>query len=97
MILNKHNYDIQYKFSSETASDSFEPQFNRKEEPSVPILLTFKKFLSTQDETITDEEAIARYREYKIDFRKQECERYFQAHKDEEWLDIYADYIYSLI
>lgn len=89
MILNKHNYDIQYKFSSETASDSFEPQFNRKEEPSVPILLTFKKFLSTQDETITDEEAIARYVEYKIDFRKKECERYFQAHKDEEWLNTY--------
>lgn len=85
-VFNRREDDADHKKGRfETASDSFEPQFNRKEEPSVPILLTFKKFLSTQDETITDEEAIARYVEYKIDFRKKECERYFQAHKDEEW------------
>ena len=50
------------------------------------MLLTFRKFLNTQDDAIlTDEEAIAKYSEYKTEFMRQECERYFQAHKDDEW------------
>lgn len=65
--------------------DSYEPQFVRKEESSTPVMLTFKKFLATQDESITDEEAIAKYNDYKLDFKRQECEKFFQAHKDEEW------------
>lgn len=69
----------------DSASDSFEPQFNRKEESGVPVLLTFRKFLSTQDDLISDEEAIAKYLEYKIEFKKQDCENFFQQHKDEEW------------
>lgn len=48
-------------------------------------MLTFKKFLATQDESISDEEAIAKYNDYKLEFAKQECEKYFQNHKDEEW------------
>ena len=48
-------------------------------------MLTFKKFLATQDESITDEQAISKYIDYKAEFKRQECERYFQAHKDEEW------------
>ena len=69
----------------DSASDSFEPQFIRKEETLSTVMLTFKKFLATQEETLSDEEAIAKYNEYKLEFKKQECEKYFQAHKDEEW------------
>uniref|UniRef100_A0A915CNK4 Serrate RNA effector molecule homolog n=1 Tax=Ditylenchus dipsaci TaxID=166011 RepID=A0A915CNK4_9BILA len=69
----------------DAASDSFEPAFVRKEENSTPVMLTFKKFLCTQDESLSDEEAITKYKEYKLEFKKQECEKYFQAHKDEEW------------
>lgn len=67
--------------------DSYEPQFVRKEDPTgaIPQLLTFKKFLATQDESLSDEEAITKYTAYKMEFMRQECERYFQAHKDEEW------------
>ncbi|KAH7727903.1 arsenite-resistance protein 2 containing protein [Aphelenchoides avenae] len=69
----------------DSAADSYEPQFVRKEESSTPVMLTFKKFLATQDESITDEEAIAKYNDYKLEFKRQECEKFFQAHKDEEW------------
>lgn len=69
----------------DSASDSFEPQFNRSDENASPVLLTFKKFLATQDESITDDEAIAKYMEYKLDFKKQELDKYFQQHKSEEW------------
>nr|CAD2164135.1 unnamed protein product [Meloidogyne enterolobii] len=79
----------------DSAVDSYEPQFNRRSDgnfPPVqtdaaaaqpPMLLTFRKFLDTQDDAIlTDEEAIAKYNEYKTEFMRQECERYFHAHKD---------------
>jgi len=56
------------------------------------MLLTFRKFLDTQDDAIlTDEEAIAKYNEYKTEFMRQECERYFHAHKDVEWFIFHFD------
>lgn len=54
------------------------------EEPA-PVMMTFKKFLATQDDSITDEEAIAKYSEYKLEFKRQELHKFFLAHKDEEW------------
>lgn len=47
--------------------------------------MTFKKFLATQDDNITDEDAIAKYSEYKMEFKRQELQKFFDAHKDEEW------------
>lgn len=49
-------------------------------------MLTFKKFLATVDETISDEEAIAKYNDYKLEFKKQQYQKFFDAHKEEEWL-----------
>lgn len=69
----------------DSASDSFDPQFIRKEETTIPVMLTFKKFLATQDDSLTDEEAIEKYKEYKLEFKRQEYEKYFQQHRDEEW------------
>jgi hypothetical protein len=70
---------------SDGAIDSFEPSFVKKDESTTPVMHTFKKFLATQDESISDEEAISRYLDYKADFKKRECQRYFQEHKNEEW------------
>ena len=50
-----------------------------------PPMMTFKAFLGTQEDTITDEEAIKRYNEYKLEFRRQQLNEFFVAHKDEEW------------
>jgi hypothetical protein len=69
----------------DSASDTFEPQFIRKEESTTPGMLTFKKFLATQDDSLSDEEAVAKYNDYKLDYKRQECEKFFHAHKDEEW------------
>ncbi|KAK0403311.1 hypothetical protein QR680_016853 [Steinernema hermaphroditum] len=69
------------------ACDTYEPQFNRSgvDEPAAPVMMTFKKFLATQDDSISDEDAIAKYSEYKLDFKRQELQKFFDAHKDEEW------------
>lgn len=48
-------------------------------------MMSFKAFLGTQEDTITDEEAIKRYNEYKSEFRRQQMNEFFVAHKDEEW------------
>lgn len=47
--------------------------------------MSFKAFLQSQDDTITDEEAMAKYKEYKLEFKRQQLNEFFVAHKDEEW------------
>ncbi|KAI6209695.1 Arsenite-resistance protein 2-like protein [Aphelenchoides besseyi] len=51
-------------------------------------MLTFEKFCETQDDKISDEDTIAKYNDYKLDFCKQEYEKFFQAHKDEQWFQM---------
>ena len=47
--------------------------------------MTFKAFLSTQADDITDEEAASKYTEYKLEFRRQQLNEFFSNHKDSEW------------
>ena len=53
--------------------------------PVQPPLMSFKQFLASQDDNITDEEAIRRFNEYKMDFKKKQLNEFFDAHKEEEW------------
>ncbi|XP_071440682.1 serrate RNA effector molecule homolog isoform X2 [Hetaerina americana] len=53
-----------------------------------PPMLSFKGYLATQDDNITDEEAIRKYNEYKMEFRRQQLNEFFVAHKEEEWFKI---------
>jgi len=48
-------------------------------------MLTFKSFLTTQDDSISDEDAIKKYSEYKLEFKRQQLNEFFVNHKDEEW------------
>lgn len=50
-----------------------------------PTMMSFKTFLGTQDDTISDEEAIKKYAEYKLEFKRQQLNEFFVSHKDEEW------------
>jgi len=50
-----------------------------------PSMLSFKGFLATQDDSITDEEALSKYAEYKLEFNRQQLNEFFVVHKDEEW------------
>uniref|UniRef100_A0A5S6PZ73 Serrate RNA effector molecule homolog n=1 Tax=Trichuris muris TaxID=70415 RepID=A0A5S6PZ73_TRIMR len=52
---------------------------------SISPMMTFKQFLSSQDDMISDEEAIKKYQDYKLDYRKQQLHAFFLAHKDQEW------------
>jgi len=44
-----------------------------------------KQFIAAQDENITDSEATKRYTEYRVEFRRQHINEFFNQHKDEEW------------
>lgn len=48
-------------------------------------MLSLKVFLQSQDDNISDEEAIRKYNEYKLEFRRQQLNEFFVAHKEEEW------------
>uniref|UniRef100_A0A3B5Q8F9 Serrate RNA effector molecule homolog (Arabidopsis) n=1 Tax=Xiphophorus maculatus TaxID=8083 RepID=A0A3B5Q8F9_XIPMA len=53
--------------------------------PPPPIMKNFKEFLLSLDDSVDETEAVKRYNEYKIDFRRQQMQDFFLAHKDEEW------------
>ena len=48
-----------------------------------PSMLTFKAFLQTQDDSITDEESLEKYGEYKLEFQRQQLNEFFVVHKGE--------------
>ncbi|XP_061211239.1 serrate RNA effector molecule homolog, partial [Neopsephotus bourkii] len=50
-----------------------------------PVLKSFKEFLLSLDDAVDETEAVKRYNEYKVDFRRQQLQDFFLAHKDEEW------------
>lgn len=56
--------------------------------PPPPIMKSFKEFLLSLDDSVDETEAVKRYNEYKIDFRRQQMQEFFLAHKDEEWYDL---------
>lgn len=52
---------------------------------SQPPMMSLKAFINTLDDNVNDEEALKKYNEYKLVFRKQQLNEFFVAHKDEEW------------
>ena len=58
---------------------------NESSDGTQPTMMSFKTFLGTQDDTISDEEAIKKYAEYKLEFKRQQLNEFFVSHKDEEW------------
>lgn len=53
--------------------------------PTQPPMMSFKQFLNKQDDSISQDEAIKLFEEYKLDFKKQQINEFFLAHKEEEW------------
>uniref|UniRef100_A0A8C1DJ25 Serrate RNA effector molecule homolog (Arabidopsis) n=1 Tax=Cyprinus carpio carpio TaxID=630221 RepID=A0A8C1DJ25_CYPCA len=53
--------------------------------PPLPVMKTFKEFLLSLDDSVDETESVKRYNEYKIDFRRQQMQDFFLAHKEEEW------------
>ena len=49
------------------------------------MMLSFKQFLGMQDDSIDDKEAIQKYNEYKIEFRRKQISEFFEIHKEEDW------------
>lgn len=50
-----------------------------------PVLKSFKEFLLSLDDAVDETEAVKRYNDYKLEFRRQQMQEFFLAHKDEEW------------
>lgn len=62
-----------------------------------PPMMTFKAFLATQDDNISDSEAIEKYNDYKLEFQRQQLNEFFVAHKDDEWYVHFFKHIFILI
>lgn len=52
---------------------------------SQPPMMSLKQFLVAQDDSISDETAISKYNEYKLEFKRSQLNEFFVGHKDEEW------------
>ena len=49
------------------------------------MMQTFKQFLTQQDDSIDEDEAITLYNEYKADFKRKQVDEFFDSHKEEDW------------
>ncbi|XP_014609079.1 PREDICTED: serrate RNA effector molecule homolog isoform X1 [Polistes canadensis] len=83
-----HHGNHHYGNHSNSSSREVAGNFSNSNVETQPPMMSFKAFLGTQEDTITDEEAIKRYNEYKLEFRRQQLNEFFVAHKDEEWFKI---------
>ena len=52
---------------------------------SKKAMLSFKQFLTQQDDSIDEGEAIQLYQEYKSDFKRKQITDFFDEHKEEDW------------
>ncbi|KAK8741491.1 hypothetical protein OTU49_002243 [Cherax quadricarinatus] len=52
--------------------------------PTQPPMMTFKAFMEQCDDSITEEEALRKYSEYKLEFKRQQLNEFFVNHKEEE-------------
>lgn len=50
---------------------------------SDPCLL--QEFLLNMEDSVDETEAVKRYNQYKLDFRRQQLQDFFLQHKDQEW------------
>lgn len=48
-------------------------------------LMSFKEFILSQNNDINEQEALARYSEYKSEFTKRQIDKFFKEHQEEEW------------
>lgn len=72
-------------YSSHSHSSSSHPNSSESDYPTQPQFLSFKLFLQQQSDDISDEDAIKRYNEYKIDFKRSQISNFFIEHKEEDW------------
>ncbi|XP_028405941.1 serrate RNA effector molecule homolog isoform X2 [Dendronephthya gigantea] len=74
----------QWGVPADTQQHSFNNQ-QQAEATAGPRMLSFKQFLNSQADDIEDMEAVRKYQEYKLEFRKTQIADFFTSHKDEEW------------
>ncbi|KAB7497435.1 Serrate RNA effector molecule-like protein [Armadillidium nasatum] len=53
--------------------------------PTQPPMMSFKAFMEQCDENINEEEALKKYSDYKLEFKRQQLNEFFINHKEEEW------------
>lgn len=87
---SNRDYHSRSQHSDSRGSGSYHQSPNvssqtESEYPTQPPFLSFKVFLQQQDDNISDEEAIRKYNEYKIEFKRTQINNFFLEHKEEEW------------
>lgn len=53
--------------------------------PGPPTMRSFKDFLLNLEDSVDETEAVKRYNQYKVDFRRQQLQDFFLSHKQHEW------------
>lgn len=53
--------------------------------PTQPPKLTFKRFVLTLEDDVTEKDSMQRYKTYLAEFNKDQIREFFLKHKDEDW------------
>uniref|UniRef100_A0A665U240 Serrate, RNA effector molecule n=1 Tax=Echeneis naucrates TaxID=173247 RepID=A0A665U240_ECHNA len=69
-----------FKVSGQTADTATTVQTWR-----VIMTVSVQEFLLNMEDSVDETEAVKRYNQYKLDFRRQQLQDFFLQHKDQEW------------
>jgi len=61
---------------------------------SIPSFMSFKEFILQQEDDINETEAVRRYQEYKVEFKRTQINDFFVLHKSEECI-LYSTIIWQ--
>ena len=62
-----------------------------------PHLMSFKDFVLQQEDDIIEEEAVRRYQEYKVEFKRTQINDFFVLKKKEEWYVLFSPILASIL
>jgi len=83
----KREWDNDQPWKSGQESPMLLPGDKNGSAPSVPSLMSFKDFIIQQEDSIDEIEAVRRYQEYKVEFKRTQINDFFVLHKSEEWFE----------
>lgn len=63
------------------------PSDKHNQGSGTPVLMSFKDFMIKQEDDIDEDEAVRRYREYKVEFKRTQINDFFVLHKNKEWFE----------
>jgi len=83
----KREWENDQPWKGNQESNMLVPGDKNSSAPTLPVLMSFKDFITQQEDSIDEIEAVRRYQGYKVEFKRTQINDFFVLHKNEEWFE----------